>query len=149
MYLNSRFILEFHSRSKLVTTQHIPSSGSEGRAAAEPDAIKGSCHPETEDQDSSAPPVQLEADMNIEQLEVSTSQPIAKENIADAYISEQLDTVKQRFMARTEGYGIPELERLYTQAIKGATSVGSERGEAGRLLVLRHLLEFVEDDANF
>ncbi|KAG6509801.1 hypothetical protein ZIOFF_027807 [Zingiber officinale] len=126
-------------------------TGSEARTAPEPDSIKDSSHPQTEDQDASAR-VQLEDDMNNEQLEVSkvsTTQPIADENIADANISEQLDTVKQRFMERTEGYGIPELEHLYTRAIKCATAVSSKHGEGGKLLVLRHLLEFVEDDANF
>ncbi|XP_042375609.1 ATPase family AAA domain-containing protein At1g05910-like [Zingiber officinale] len=126
-------------------------TGSEARTTPEPDSIKDSSHSQTEDQDGSAR-VQLEDDTNNEQLEVSkvsTNQPIADENIADANISEQLDTVKQRFMERTEGYGIPELEHLYTRAIKCATAVGSKHGEGGKLLVLRHLLEFVEDDANF
>lgn len=68
--------------------------------------------------------------------------------MADAEFSERLEAVKQRFIERTEGHGIPELELLYTRAMKDVTVVGSKHREDAKLLVLMHLSKFVEDDAN-
>jgi hypothetical protein len=63
---------------------------------------------------------------------------------------EQLEAVKQRFMELTVGYGVPQLERLYSRIMKGALELrGKETNEDHRRLVVRHLLAFVENGDNF
>ncbi|KAK1632328.1 hypothetical protein QYE76_006643 [Lolium multiflorum] len=63
---------------------------------------------------------------------------------------EQLEAVKQRFMELTVGYGVPQLERLYSRIMKGALELrGKETNEDHRRLVVRHLLSFVENGDNF
>lgn len=68
----------------------------------------------------------------------------------DADISKQIESVKQQLMERTEGYGVPQLERLFTRVIKGVIAVDSSKdSEDRRILALEHLLKFVMDDDNF
>ncbi|VAI34599.1 unnamed protein product [Triticum turgidum subsp. durum] len=63
---------------------------------------------------------------------------------------EQLEGVKQRFMELTVGYGVPQLERLYSRIMKGAIELtGKETNKDHRRLVVRHLLAFVENSDNF
>ncbi|KQJ91015.1 ATPase family AAA domain-containing protein At1g05910 isoform X1 [Brachypodium distachyon] len=63
---------------------------------------------------------------------------------------EQLEAVKQRFMELTVGYGVPQLERLYSRIMKGVIELGGkESKEDHRRLVVRHLLVFVENSDNF
>ncbi|XP_062198444.1 ATPase family AAA domain-containing protein At1g05910-like isoform X1 [Phragmites australis] len=62
----------------------------------------------------------------------------------------QLEAVKQRFMELTAGYGVPQLERLYSRLMKGAIELTSkESNEDHRRLVVRYLLTFVENSDNF
>uniref|UniRef100_A0A804L5P2 Bromo domain-containing protein n=1 Tax=Musa acuminata subsp. malaccensis TaxID=214687 RepID=A0A804L5P2_MUSAM len=131
-------------------------SGREERGTAEPDQIKVSSHPGFQEPDRNGPWRQPENHTNRGPAEVSEaafSQP-ANENIddatkADADISEQIDSVKKHLIERTEGYGVPQLERLYTRVMKGVMAAGSQHREDSRQLVLGHLLKFVEDDKNF
>lgn len=54
---------------------------------------------------------------------------------------EQLEGLKQRFMELTVGYGVPQLERLYSRIMKGAIELtGKETNKDHRRLVVRHLL---------
>lgn len=63
---------------------------------------------------------------------------------------EQLEGLKQRFMELTVGYGVPQLERLYSRIMKGAIELtGKETNKDHRRLVVRHLLAFVENSDNF
>ncbi|XP_044950218.1 ATPase family AAA domain-containing protein At1g05910 isoform X1 [Hordeum vulgare subsp. vulgare] len=63
---------------------------------------------------------------------------------------EQLEGVKQRFMELTVGYGVPQLERLYSRIMRGAIELtGKETNKDHRRLVVRHLLAFVENSDNF
>lgn len=64
---------------------------------------------------------------------------------------ERLEAVKQRFMELTLGYGVPQLERLYSRIMKGAIELrAKETNEKNhRQLVVRHLLAFVENSDNF
>ncbi|KAF0914077.1 hypothetical protein E2562_026488 [Oryza meyeriana var. granulata] len=65
-------------------------------------------------------------------------------------IPEQLEVVKRRFMELTAGYGVPQLERLYTRVMKGMIELsGKESNEDHRRLVVRYLLTFVENSDNF
>ncbi|URD77293.1 Bromodomain protein 103 [Musa troglodytarum] len=131
-------------------------SGREDRGTAEPDQIKVSPHPGFQEPDRNGPWRQPENRTNSglpEVSEAASSQP-ANENIddatmADADRSDQIDSVKKHLIGRTEGYGVPQLERLYTRAIKGVMAAASQHREDSSQLVLDHLLKFVEDDKNF
>lgn len=62
----------------------------------------------------------------------------------------QLEALKQHFMELTARYGVPQLERLYSQIMKGAIELTSkESNEDHRRLVVRYLLTFVENSDNF
>ncbi|XP_039133348.1 ATPase family AAA domain-containing protein At1g05910 isoform X1 [Dioscorea cayenensis subsp. rotundata] len=79
--------------------------------------------------------------------DISTKEDV---DMADAEISEQITSIKHRLMERAEGYGVPELERLYMRIVKGVIAVRSKEAEENhRLSILRYLLKFVEDDDNF
>lgn len=69
----------------------------------------------------------------------------------DGEFSRQVESVKQRFVKRSEKYSIPQLERLYTRIMKGVFET-RDRGmndDDLKTLVLGFLSKFVEDDANF
>lgn len=83
-------------------------------------------------------------------------EPMVTDNGEDAAIPtsddilEQLEVVKQRFMELTVGYGVPQLERLYSRIMKGAIELGGkESNDDHRRLVVRHLLTFVENSDDF
>lgn len=62
----------------------------------------------------------------------------------------QLEALKQRFMELTPGFGVPQLERLYSRIMKGVIELTSkESNEDHRQLVVRYLLTFVENSNNF
>lgn len=146
-------------RAKKNTDNEHTGSGREDRAAAEPDSQKlSSSQPGSfEEPDTIGPSKRPENPINNELPEtpvVATSPP-ASENSRDAImrdveISENIDTVRRLLMERTEGYGVPQLERLYTRVIKSVIALKSKEGKEDRKLsIMRHLLKFVEDDENF
>lgn len=67
----------------------------------------------------------------------------------DSDVSDQVASVKQLFIERTDNYVIPQLERLYTRIIKGVFE--TRKGVEGNLKhsILSFLLKFAEDEANF
>ncbi|KAH0469392.1 hypothetical protein IEQ34_000950 [Dendrobium chrysotoxum] len=67
----------------------------------------------------------------------------------DAGIADQIRAVKSKLMERSEGYGVPQLERLYCRLIRSVLEVKIQGSETHRLSILRHLLQFVEDEENF
>lgn len=67
----------------------------------------------------------------------------------DAEIADQIRAVKGKLMERSEAYGVPQLERLYCRLIKSVLEVKIQGTETHRLSILRHLLQFVEDEENF
>ena len=81
--------------------------------------------------------------------------------MSDAGISSQVESIKLLFVDRTENYGIPQLERLYTRVMKGVFEeakggggggdVGEEVGgeEDPKPSILKFLLKFANDEANF
>ncbi|KAL6656331.1 hypothetical protein ACP70R_007157 [Stipagrostis hirtigluma subsp. patula] len=100
---------------------------------------------ETDNTPAAAPEVPAPAPepMETENSEVATM-------TTDDDLLGQLEALKQRFMERTAGYGIPQLERLYSRIMKGVIELTSkESNEDHRRLVVRHLLTFVEDSDNF
>ncbi|WOL04434.1 ATPase family AAA domain-containing protein [Canna indica] len=146
-------------RSKKNTDHDHTGSGREERATTEMDLTNDN-YPGFQEPDANGPssgPENHSSSELPEASQVAPTQP-ASENVDDdammidaADISKQIDLVKQRLMERTEGYGVPQLERLYTRVIKGAMAVdGSGSGtEDRRLLALGHLLKFLEHDENF
>ncbi|XP_074320047.1 ATPase family AAA domain-containing protein At1g05910 [Silene latifolia] len=62
----------------------------------------------------------------------------------------EVETIKQKFMERTKGYGIPLLERLYARIIKGVFNIKSMAGSDNpKSKVLQFLLKFSQDETNF
>lgn len=70
--------------------------------------------------------------------------------VLDGEFLGEVESVKQLFVKRSENYSIPQLERLYTRIMKGVFET-KNKGVSGDLKssVLKFLLNFVEDDANF
>lgn len=64
--------------------------------------------------------------------------------------SSQVEVIKQQFLKRTEGYGIPQFERLYTRIIKGVFETKSAAGSDNpKSKVLQFLSKFSQDETNF
>ncbi|KAF9663237.1 hypothetical protein SADUNF_Sadunf17G0017500 [Salix dunnii] len=79
--------------------------------------------------------------------EGSGSQDIA---MSDAEVSGQVERTKRLFVERTENYGIPQLERLYSRIMKGIFKTEDKGVEDGpRHSILRFLVRFSENTANF
>lgn len=68
----------------------------------------------------------------------------------DGEFTREVESVKQLYVKRSENYSIPQLERLYTRIMKGVFET-KNKGVNGdvKSSVLKFLLNFVEDDANF
>ncbi|CAM0952416.1 unnamed protein product [Alopecurus aequalis] len=87
----------------------------------------------------------------------SSPEPMVTDNGEEAAMPtsddtpEQLEALKQRFMELTVGYGVPQLERLYSRIMKGAIESRSKEttNEDHRRVVVRNLLAFVENSDNF
>ncbi|XP_077227525.1 ATPase family AAA domain-containing protein At1g05910-like [Tasmannia lanceolata] len=67
--------------------------------------------------------------------------------MADGEIAEQIEHVKQRLIERTEGYNVPQLERLYTLMMKGIIAIEGQEDRKGA--ILKFLWRFIEDEGNF
>ncbi|KAI4372733.1 hypothetical protein MLD38_010932 [Melastoma candidum] len=68
----------------------------------------------------------------------------------DIDMSGEVESIKRQLVVRTEGYLIPQLERLYTRVMKGV--LGTTQNGVGdnlRLSILSFLSRFAEDKANF
>ncbi|KAK6279372.1 hypothetical protein POUND7_019639 [Theobroma cacao] len=70
--------------------------------------------------------------------------------MADDEISNQVESAKQLFVERTKSYSIPQLERLYTRIMKGIFETRDKGVEDDpKPSILKFLLKFAEDEANF
>ncbi|KAL6342555.1 hypothetical protein AAG906_012410 [Vitis piasezkii] len=70
--------------------------------------------------------------------------------MSDVDISSQMESVKLLFVEHTENYGIPQLERLYTRIMKGVFEAKDGGvGEDPKPSILKFLLKFANDEANF
>jgi hypothetical protein len=71
--------------------------------------------------------------------------------MSEAEVSSHVDYVKRLFVERTENYGIPLLERLYTRIMKGIfeTKDKGVEDDGPRYSILRFLVKFAENTANF
>lgn len=86
---------------------------------------------------------------------VAKSVPVSKSRsqdvvMSDSDISNKVESIKRLFVERTDNYGVPQLELLYTRLMKGVFKTkASELVENLRSSILRYLLEFANDEANF
>ncbi|XP_044499332.1 ATPase family AAA domain-containing protein At1g05910 isoform X2 [Mangifera indica] len=79
--------------------------------------------------------------------DVSGSQDVV---MFDSEIISQVDSVKRLLVERTENFGIPQLERLYTRIIKVIFETKDKGVEDDpKPSILRYLTKFAEDTANF
>ena len=71
--------------------------------------------------------------------------------MSKAEVSSHVDHIKRLFLERTENYGIPLLERLYTRIMKGIfeTKGKGVEDDVPRYSILRFLVKFAENTANF
>lgn len=70
--------------------------------------------------------------------------------MSDGESSDQIESIKLCFLERTKGYNIPQLERLYTQVVKGIFETKSRvKVEDLKDSILRFLLEFAKDESKF
>lgn len=84
--------------------------------------------------------------------QVETSEKGASEDVvmSDSELSEKTVLVKSILMERTNGYGVPQLERLYTQVMKGVFETkATELGYDLRPAIFSYLLKFAENMTNF
>lgn len=69
---------------------------------------------------------------------------------ADASSSSQVEEIKQQFLVHTGGYGIPQLERLYTRILKGVFETKNLGGlDNPKSSVLQFLSNFSQNKSNF
>ncbi|OEL29294.1 ATPase family AAA domain-containing protein [Dichanthelium oligosanthes] len=96
-----------------------------------------------------SPAEALEVPAPLEPMETDNSEVATTVTTGDDLLG-QLEALKERFMELTAGYGVPQLERLYSRIMKGTIELTSkESNEDHRRLVVRYLLTFVENSDNF
>ncbi|XP_068647706.1 ATPase family AAA domain-containing protein At1g05910-like [Aristolochia californica] len=86
--------------------------------------------------------------VNIDDESNETSQGIVddrsqEEVVGDEEIAAEVKSVKQQLLERTEGFGVPQLERLYTRIMRGVFEIENE-GD-WKSWVLKFLLKFIEE----
>uniref|UniRef100_A0A7N0TUE8 Bromo domain-containing protein n=1 Tax=Kalanchoe fedtschenkoi TaxID=63787 RepID=A0A7N0TUE8_KALFE len=79
----------------------------------------------------------------------TTNDPPKEAAVSDEEISPEMESIKQLLVARTENYGIPQMERLYTRIIKGVFEITCESGENPKVLISNYLRKLAENEANF
>ncbi|XP_062107799.1 ATPase family AAA domain-containing protein At1g05910 isoform X2 [Humulus lupulus] len=70
--------------------------------------------------------------------------------MSDVEFANQVKSVKQSFVDRSENFNIPQLERLYTRIMKGIFEIkDKESRDNPKASIMRFLHKFAEDNANF
>jgi|UniRef100_A0A2N9IN01 hypothetical protein len=69
--------------------------------------------------------------------------------MSDGDISNQVESIKLLLVERSASYSIPQLERLYTRIMKGVFETKAKVKDDLKPSILRYLLKFAEDEANF
>jgi len=80
-----------------------------------------------------------------EVVEAGESRASAKAPISKQLVG-QIEGLKQKFVKCTDGYGISELERLYTRVCQGVISL---KDMPDKLSIVRFLKDFLADESNF
>lgn len=90
--------------------------------------------------------IQIDAPSNV----VGGSKP-HDVTMSDTEHSSKSELAKQLFVERTKGFGIPQLERLYTRIMMGVfeAKYPEHRNNLNPNCVSSFLLKFAEDEANF
>lgn len=82
-------------------------------------------------------------------VSISQEERFQDSEMNDVEIVDQIGAVKSKLMEHIEAYGVPQLERLYCRLIKSILEVKIKGSETHRFSILRHLLQFVQDEQNF
>lgn len=70
--------------------------------------------------------------------------------MSDGEVTNQIESVRQLFVERTANHDIPQLERLYTRIMKAIFDIKHKGDIDGtKPSILRYLLKYAEDEANF
>lgn len=112
--------------------------------------------PEVEDPDqqrsqSSLADTNVIANTNVIEKSVPASESTSPDVVMlDSDLGDQVESIKQLFVERTDTYGVPQLELLYTRLMKGVFKTKASEGvDDLKSSILRYLLEFAEDETNF
>ncbi|KAM3691232.1 hypothetical protein ACJW31_08G001200 [Castanea mollissima] len=117
-------------------SRHHQDSQLQAKSSKEPDQIDDINNPERPETSS--------ADGN--QHETSAEDVIMSDG---DNISNQVESVKLLFVEHTASYNIPQLERLYTRIMKGVFETKAKVKDDLKPSILKYLLKFAEDEANF
>lgn len=70
--------------------------------------------------------------------------------MSDLETPSKVETIKKIFVERTNAYGIPQLEILYTRVMKGVFETkDGVKGKDLKSSILDYLLKFAEDETKF
>lgn len=123
---------------------HFPGTAVEGGPSEPPNSSQ---EPEVDDTVPHTSGISFTDDVQLETCEKDTSEDVV---MSDSEISENIVSVKSILMERTDGYGVPQLERLYTRVMKGVFETkASEPGYDLRPAIFSYLLKFAENVTNF
>lgn len=131
------------SASEEKSRLHDPSKPFEDSEANEANPERpGTSAADFNDQEASAPEVEVpDHGDGSGDCDVTTS---------DSETINQVESVKLRFVDRSENFNIPQLERLYTRIMKGIFEIkDTESRDDPKASILSFLVKFVEDDSNF
>ncbi|EXB68718.1 ATPase family AAA domain-containing protein [Morus notabilis] len=132
-----------HAASEEKSRLHDPSKPSEDSEANEANPERpGTSAADFNEQEASAPEVEV-PDHSDGSGDCDVTTP-------DSETINQVESVKLRFVDRSENFNIPQLERLYTRIMKGIFEIkDTESRDDPKASILRFLVKFVEDDSNF
>uniref|UniRef100_A0A7N0ZWB3 Bromo domain-containing protein n=1 Tax=Kalanchoe fedtschenkoi TaxID=63787 RepID=A0A7N0ZWB3_KALFE len=126
----------------------LPASNTEDKSRQKDLAPTKSTEPEVTDMNCDIQqPSPIQA--NAASQDQITKDPPKDMAVSDGEISPEMESIKQLLVERTENYGIPQMERLYTKIIKGLFEIISESAENPKVLISKYLCKFAEDEANF
>ncbi|TQE11677.1 hypothetical protein C1H46_002713 [Malus baccata] len=139
---------------KHVEPAHADSTPEDKSEHQDSTPLKTSQEPETNDsnpevpESSSAGGNQLETPVEVSgHADMIGSQDTV---MSDGEVTNQIESVKRLLVERTANYDIPQLERLYTRIMKAIFDIKHKGDMDGtKPSILRYLLKYAEDEANF
>lgn len=125
--------------------KNVDAAHAEVEGPSEP--LNSSQEPEVDDTVPHSSGIPVTDEPQLETSEKGTSEDVV---MSDSELSEKTVSVKSILMERTNGYGVPQLERLYTQVMKGVFETkATEPGYDLRPAIFSYLLKFAENMTNF
>ncbi|KAM1989898.1 hypothetical protein ACFX15_031208 [Malus domestica] len=139
---------------KHVEPAHADSTPEDKSEHQDSTPLKTSQEPETNDsnpevpESSSAGGNQLETPVEVSgHADMIGSQDTV---MSDDEVTNQIESVRRLLVERTANYDIPQLERLYTRIMKAIFDIKHKGDMDGtKPSILRYLLKYAEDEANF